>query len=177
MDKKLIINNLKAEIILDRLASQVYELHYFFPNLKILSIQPRGIQFGRAVVDRIFEIFKVKISNGTIDPTFYRDDYQSNSRIMIPSSSSLGFEIEEQPILLIDDVLFTGRTTRAAINSLQDFGRPKWIKLLVLVNRHLEREMPIEVEYEGIRIDSNYNQQIKVIQNSKGKIEVFLINE
>jgi len=177
MNKRLIIRHEMVETILDRLASQVFELHFFNQNLKILSVQPRGLVLAEAINKRLLEKFGLQATYGTIDPTFYRDDYNSNKRFIIPSESRLNFEIQDQAVLLIDDVIFTGRTTRAAINSLQDFGRPKWIKLLVLVNRHLERELPILVDYEGIKIDSHYSQQIHVIKNSDGKIEIELSHE
>jgi len=177
INKKLIINILQSEIILDRLASQINELLFFYPNLKILSIQPRGFLLAKSLSERILNKFGFETVFGTIDPSFYRDDYISGSKLIIPTESNLNFEIEDQPVLLIDDVIFTGRTTRAAINALQDFGRPKWIKVLVLVNRHLERELPIEVDFEGIKIDSHYSQKIEVCKNRSGKIEICLIHE
>ena len=177
MTKRLIINQNLADIILDRLASQVNELLFFYPNLKLLFIQPRGLLLEKELVKRMTFKFNRLVTTGVIDPSFYRDDYTQTSKLIIPTESNLNFEIEDQPVLLIDDVIFTGRTIRAGINALQVFERPKWIKVLVLVNRHLERELPIKVDFEGIKLDLLYDQKIEVSKNLEDKIEIYLIHE
>jgi len=158
----LIINKLKADAVLARLASQVVELLYFHPNLKILAVQPRGLSLARHICDIININSQIKIKAGKIDPTFYRDDIATHNKLIYPNESDVGFEIENQPVLLIDDVIFTGRTIRASMDALLDFGRPKWIKLMVLVNRHLDREIPISVDYEGIRIELDPTEKILI---------------
>ena len=172
MNKQLIINSLEANFIVDRLASQIFELNFFHENLKILAIQPRGFLFATVLLQRLKEKFNVEKVPGVIDPSFYRDDFSQGSKFIIPKESNVDFEIQNQPVLLIDDIIFTGRTTRAAMNALQDYGRPSWIKILVLVNRHLEREVPTKVDFEGIKIDSKYEQQIQVNYMNQNDIEV-----
>ena len=177
MNNQLIINDNLMDKILDRLTSQIFELFFFNPNLVILSLQPRGLLLGKALAERLSNKFHSNIVFGKIDPSFYRDDYGQGKKFIIPSGSDFEIDIEGLPVLLIDDVIYTGRTSRAAINSLQDFGRPKWIKILVLVNRHLERQLPIAVDYEGLKIDLRTHQNIRVKQNLLGKIELILSND
>lgn len=168
----LIIKDKQIEKILFRLSAQMYELYKFNPDLKILAIQPRGFLLANALLELLCEKFNLDLPLGTIDPSFHRDDFSRTDRLIIPKESSVPFLIENQPVLLIDDVIYTGRTTRAAMEALFEIGRPKWIKLLVLINRYLEREIPISVDFEGFRLDSEPGQKVKVINNEKQNIEV-----
>ncbi len=147
------------------MASQLREILFFHPNLKILAVQPRGFNLASNLCQRVSKNLDRIIVPGKIDPTFYRDDIGSHGGILFPTESDIKFEIEEQPVLLIDDVIFTGRTIRAAIDAVLDLGRPKWIKLMVFVNRSLEREVPIAVDFEGMRIDLDPNEKIKILFN------------
>jgi pyrimidine operon attenuation protein/uracil phosphoribosyltransferase len=172
MVNQLIISDKQIEKILIRLAAQIFELLKFNPELKILAIQPRGFLLASALLVLLKKKFNVSCPLGTLDPSFHRDDFSSGRKLIIPSESQVPFSIENQPVLLIDDVIYTGRTTRAALDALLEMGRPKWIKLLVLVNRYLEREIPISVDYEGFRLDSEPGQIIKVQNNENNQLEV-----
>jgi pyrimidine operon attenuation protein/uracil phosphoribosyltransferase len=174
MSNKLIINHSKVQIILKRLCSEIFELKKKHLNLKIIVIQPRGVAFWLALMKIFEQEFHEKLDFGLIDPTFYRDDIRLKEKLIIGNESRIDFEISNQPILLIDDVLFTGRTTRAAIDAIFDHGRPMWIKFMVLVNRYSERELPIEVNYQGIKIDSHLQQKIIVHSTIEGNIEIHL---
>jgi pyrimidine operon attenuation protein/uracil phosphoribosyltransferase len=172
LSNQLIFNNQQIEKILFRLAAQIFELANFNPNLKILAIQPRGLLIAGAILEILKTKFNLDLPLGTIDPSFHRDDLNKANRLIIPSESSVPFEVENQPILLIDDVIYTGRTTRAAMEALLEIGRPKWIKLLVLINRYLEREIPISVDFEGFRLDSGPGEVVRVRSSNEQKIEV-----
>jgi pyrimidine operon attenuation protein/uracil phosphoribosyltransferase len=176
MNKQLIFNEKQIEKILSRMAAQLFELLQFHPNLKILAIQPRGFDLALVLSEVLQKKFNQQILIGKIDPSFHRDDYSSTQKLIIPNESDIPFEIENQPILLIDDVIYTGRTTRAAIDALMEMGRPKWIKLMALINRYLEREVPISVDYEGIKLDSESGQKVLVLKKENQKLEISITN-
>ena len=172
----LIINSEQVNSICSKLAQQILELYKTHPNLKIVAVQPRGILFAESLKTVLKEEYNFQMDYGKIDPSFYRDDISSHRKMILPTESIIQFEVENQPILLIDDVLYTGRTTRAAIEALLDLGRPKWVKLMVLINRYLERQLPISADFEGFRIEANSGQKISVALNTTGELEININN-
>ena len=146
-------------------------------NTVIIGIQPRGI----ALSDRIVQEMSVesnffKIPYGKLDITFYRDDLRKE--IHLPSNIDIPFSVEGKKVVLIDDVLYTGRTIRAALDALMDFGRPAKVELLVLIDRRYSRQLPIQPDYTGKSIDSIISQKVKVLwQQKDGRDEVVLLDE
>ena len=110
-----------------------------------------------------------------LDITFYRDDFRRNEKVLKANETKLDFSIENKTVVLIDDVLFTGRSIRAAMDALQSYGRPKTIQLLNLIDRRFSRELPIQPDYCGIQVDSRLNQKVKVCwDENDGEDAVYL---
>lgn len=170
------IKELNTRLILKRMASEIFELLHFFPETRILAIQPRGLKVAQHLLNILKSDFNTEVEIGTIDPTFYRDDYHQKDRLLIPNPSKIAFNIENTPILLIDDVFYTGRTVKSTIDALFDLGRPKWVKLMVLVNRYLESELPLTPTYEGIRIDTQKDEKVLVENDGDGNLIIKIKN-
>ena len=175
---KTLLNKDQLDITLQRLAHQLVENHLSFMDTAIIGIQPRGIFLS----DRIAKMVKNitgngKINYGRLDITFYRDDVQTRD-IHLPSDTDMPFSIEGKSVVLIDDVLHTGRTIRSAMDALIDFGRPKKVELLVLIDRRFSRELPVQPDYVGQTVDTILTQKIKVYWKEKdGKDEVVLLDK
>lgn len=161
-----------------RLAHQLIENHLNFQETAIIGIQPRGTWLS----DRIAAILKQiaggqQVDYGRLDITFYRDDVHQGD-IMVPTPTDIPFSVEGRKVVLIDDVLFTGRTIRSAMDALLDFGRPKDVELMVLIDRRFSRELPIQPNYVGLTVDTINTQKVKVHWKEKdGKDEVVLIDQ
>jgi pyrimidine operon attenuation protein/uracil phosphoribosyltransferase len=174
---KTILNQQQLAITIDRLCHQLLENHLHFQDTVLIGLQPRGIYLS----DRIDQKFRallpeVKIPYGKLDITFYRDDYNKGEGLHIPNQTDIRFSIEKKKVILIDDVLYTGRTIRSALDAMLDFGRPEKIELLVLIDRRFSRQLPIQPDYTGRMIDSIISQKVKVLWKEKdGKDEVVLI--
>lgn len=158
---KIILDKQQLQLTLRRLAHQLLENHSDLDELVFIGLQPRGIQVSRLIVDIIQTLCpSEKIRYGVLDITFYRDDVREE--LHIANKTDIPFSIENKKVVLIDDVLYTGRTIRAALDALQDFGRPRKIELCVLVNRRFNRELPIQPDYCGKSIDTIVSQKVKV---------------
>ncbi|MFI5196341.1 MAG: bifunctional pyr operon transcriptional regulator/uracil phosphoribosyltransferase PyrR [Chitinophagales bacterium] len=175
---KTLLNNDQLNITLQRLAHQLVENHLSFKDTAIIGIQPRGIFLS----DRIAKMVKKitgnnRIDYGKLDITFYRDDVNSRD-IHVPSATDIPFSIEGKNVVLIDDVLHTGRTIRSAMDALIDYGRPRKVELLVLVDRRFSRELPVQPDYAGYTVDTILTQKVIVYWKEKdGKDEVALIDK
>ncbi len=176
---KTLLNNIQLELTLQRLAHQLVENHINFSNTAIIGIQPRGILLSDRIVKLVRNITNNNaVSYGKLDITFYRDDVHTTSDIQLPSETDIPFNIEGKRVILIDDVLHTGRTIRSAMDALIDFGRPAGVELLVLVDRRFSRELPIHPDYTGYTVDTILTQKVKVYwQEKDGKDEVVLIDK
>jgi pyrimidine operon attenuation protein/uracil phosphoribosyltransferase len=160
---KTLFTHEQLTITIQRLAHQIIEQIDVFEDVVIIGIQPRGIHLSDRVVKAIQAIVPgQKIQYGQLDTTFYRDDVHQNNGIHIPSATSIDFNLEGKQIILIDDVLHTGRTIRAAMDALIDFGRPKHVSLMVLIDRRFSRELPIQPDFVGQSVDTMYSQKVKV---------------
>ena len=158
---KIILNKYQLQITIERLAYQLIENYSDLSSLVIIGIQPRGIFLS----DKIFvQLNKIVPGNdlkyGKMDITFYRDDIRKE--LHHPNQTDISFSIEDKNVILIDDVLYTGRTIRAALDALLAFGRPKKVELCVLINRRYSRQLPIQPDYCGKSIDSIISQKVKV---------------
>ena len=160
---KTLFTHEQLTITIQRLAHQLVEQIEAFEDIVIIGIQPRGIHLSDRVVQAIQAIVPgQKIQYGQLDTTFYRDDVHQNNSIHIPSATSIDYNLEGKQIILIDDVLHTGRTIRAAMDALIDFGRPKHVSLMVLIDRRFSRELPIQPDFVGQSVDTMYSQKVKV---------------
>jgi pyrimidine operon attenuation protein/uracil phosphoribosyltransferase len=175
----VLLSGQKFEITLDRLCFQLIENHKGFENSALIGLQPRGIYLAKALHARLIKFVGNKnILFGTLDATFHRDDFKTHKGPLIPSAQSLDFQVEGKNIILIDDVLYTGRTIRAGMDALIDYGRPEKIELLVLVDRRYSRQLPIEPNYTGIAVDARTSQKVKVSwEESDNKNSVKLMTE
>lgn len=146
-------------------------------NTVLIGIQPRGIALSDRIVQEISaEANFFKLPYGKLDITFYRDDLRS--QIHLPNHVDMPFSVEGKKVVLVDDVLYTGRTIRAALDALMDYGRPAKVELLVLIDRRYSRQLPIQPDYTGKSIDSIISQKVKVLwQQRDGRDEVVLLDE
>lgn len=175
---KTLLNHKQLDITLQRLAHQLIENHFDFSETAIIGLQPRGVWLSDRIVSLLQGIIKKKdMDYGKLDITFYRDDVHQSAAMQTPSQTEINFSIENKRVILIDDVLHTGRTIRSAMDALIDFGRPKSVELLVLIDRHYSRELPIQADYIGMVIDTIISQKVKVNWKEKDKKdEVLLID-
>jgi pyrimidine operon attenuation protein/uracil phosphoribosyltransferase len=115
-----------------------------------------------------------EIKFGLLDVTFYRDDFRRSEKVLKANKTKINFSIENKTVILIDDVLFTGRSIRAAMDALQAFGRPRAVQLLNLIDRRFSRELPIQPDYCGTQVDSRLNQRVKVCWKKDNEDAVYL---
>jgi len=172
---KIILNEQQLALTIQRLANQLLENHLDLQNTVLIGIQPRGIYFSDRIIRQLAaEVKPEVIKYGKLDITFYRDDVRKGLHEL--NQTEIPFSIENKDVVLIDDVLWTGRTIRAALDALLDFGRPAKVELCVLVDRRFSRQLPIQADYVGRPIDSIITQKVKVYWNEKdGKDEVALL--
>ncbi|HMR83929.1 MAG TPA: bifunctional pyr operon transcriptional regulator/uracil phosphoribosyltransferase PyrR [Niabella sp.] len=172
---KSILNTQDIAITIKRLAQQIIENQANGADIILIGLQPRGIYLS----DRIHKEVKQLIDDpcvkyGKLDITFYRDDVRNT--LHKANETDIPFSIQDKTVILIDDVLYTGRTIRAALDALLDFGRPGRVELCVLIDRRFSREFPIQADYSGRAIDSFENQKVLVrwTENSN-KDEVYIV--
>ena len=172
---KSILTEQQVALSIKRLAHQILENHLHLENTVLIGIQPRGIYVSDRIVNELKNIQTIsKINYGKLDITFYRDDVRKE--LKIANQTNIPFSIENKNVVIIDDVLWTGRTTRAALDALLDFGRPAKVELCVLIDRRFSRELPISADYVGRTIDTFPSQKVKVYWKEKDeRDEVVLI--
>ena len=177
MKQRILLDEKQMDLVLNRMCYQVIENHPNFSETVIIGIQKKGVRLARRLHQRLSEILGNKdILCGDLDITFYRDDFRK--RELIPSTTHIEFSIEEKNVILVDDVLFTGRTVRSALDAMLAFGRPKDVELLVLVDRRLCRNVPIHAKYSGKIIDSVNSEKVLVHwKDTDGKDEVLSVFE
>jgi pyrimidine operon attenuation protein/uracil phosphoribosyltransferase len=159
----VILQNKLLELTIKRLSFQLIEHFYSLENLVIVGLQPRGIFLSQIIHQLLEASQKIKhLEYAELDVTFYRDDFKLKPLVPSPQKLPPNFSVEDKRVVIIDDVLYTGRTVRSAIDAIQNYGRPKSVELLVLVNRRFSRELPIEPTYSGISIDSFDNQKVHI---------------
>lgn len=153
MKNKVVLHYKELSIIIDRLCYELIENHSDFSNTILIGLQPRGVFFAQKIHSKLCKITNKKIKYGELDTTFFRDDFRRKKGILTPHETNIDFNIENFNVIIIDDVLYTGRTIRSALDALGSFGRAKTIELLILINRRFSREIPIEPKYIGKSID------------------------
>ena len=162
MENKVILNSKEISIIIDRLCHELIENHSDFTNTILIGLQPRGVLLAKRIHTKLLKIINQEIKYGELDTTFFRDDFRRKKGILTPHETNINFNIESYNVIVIDDVLYTGRTTRSALDALGSFGRAKSIELLVLINRRFSREIPIEPTYVGKSVDVFENEHVIV---------------
>lgn len=172
---KAILTEQQLAITIKRLAHQIMENHSNADHIVLIGLQPRGIYLSDQVVAAIRkEMPDARIEYGKLDITFYRDDVRKE--LHIANQTDIPFSIEGKKVVLIDDVLFTGRTIRAALDALLAFGRPEKVELCVLIDRRFSRQLPIQPDYVGKAVDSIISQKVRVFWKEKdGKEEVAIV--
>jgi pyrimidine operon attenuation protein/uracil phosphoribosyltransferase len=162
MVEKLILDEKRLVLTLKRLAQQIVEQHRDMNQLVIIGIQPRGVWMANRIIQLIqveHPSFQPKL--GKLDISFYRDDVRQDASIK-SYPTDIQFSIADKKVLLIDDVLYTGRTIRAALDALLAFGRPAKVELMVLIDRKFSRDLPIHADYIGQAVDTFNQQKVKV---------------
>ena len=172
---KTILTEQQLAITIQRLSHQVLENHLNLENTVLIGLQPRGIYFSNRIVEQLkTQVPPENIHYGKLDITFYRDDVRQGLHEL--NKTDIPFSIEGRNVILIDDVLYTGRTIRAALDALLDNGRPAKVELCILIDRRFSRQLPIQADYTGKSIDSIITQKVKVFwQEKDGKEEVALL--
>ena len=174
--KSKVIDSTGLKRIITRIAHEILEKNKGSNNLVIMGMRTRGEYLGRRIWEKIKEIEKKDLPFGILDVTLYRDDFRMRLKQPEVSVSNITFDINEKDIVLVDDVLYTGRTVRSALNALMDLGRPSSIQLFVLVDRG-HRELPIRADYVGKNIPTSVNEEIKVkMEEIDGEDAIYLVN-
>lgn len=160
---KILLNSQKLTIILKRLACQLVENHPGLENTVLIGLQPRGVYLlDQLVLILEAELGLSKVKSGYLDTTFFRDDFRRSEKILAANATQLEVQIEGKSIVLIDDVLFTGRSIRAALTAIDSYGRPSNIELLTLIDRRFSRHLPIQPDYLGAQIDALEGDKVRV---------------
>jgi pyrimidine operon attenuation protein / uracil phosphoribosyltransferase len=171
-----IVDKQGLDRILTRISHEILEKNKGSDNLVLIGMRTRGEFLAHRIFNKIKKIDNVELPLGVLDVTLYRDDYRTRLKQPEVSVSDITFDINEKDIIVIDDVLYTGRTVRSALNALMDFGRPSSIQLFILVDRG-HRELPIRADYVGKNIPTSLNQEIKVkMKEIDGEDAIYLVN-
>jgi len=174
--QRTILDRETFRLMLSRLCFQLIENHDDFSNTVIVGLQPRGVQLSKRIHETLRKITGSEIAYGELDVTFFRDDFRTKP--LIPQTTLMEVAIEGKKVVLIDDVLFTGRSVRAGMDALLQFGRPSRIELLVLVDRRWSREIPIAPDYVGMTVDAVFSEKVALQwESQEGPAEVVLLTK
>ncbi|WP_034058329.1 bifunctional pyr operon transcriptional regulator/uracil phosphoribosyltransferase PyrR [Lacinutrix jangbogonensis] len=178
MSQKVLLNATDINIILHRLACQLIENHKDFSNTVLIGLQPRGKYLANRLAQMLTTEYKIKnLQLGLLDITFYRDDFRRGDKIHEANSTEIDFIVEDKNVVFIDDVLYTGRSIRAALTAIQSFGRPNEIELLTLIDRRFSRHLPIQPNYRGRQVDAINEEKVIVSwKENDGEDAVYLVN-
>ncbi len=177
MSPKILLSDKEIHVILHRLACQLIENHDDFKETVLIGLQPRGVYFASRLLQILQkEYLKKDLKYGKLDITFYRDDFRRRNEPLEANETAIDFIIENKKVVLIDDVLYSGRSIRAALTALQAFGRPKAIELMVLIDRRFSRDLPIQPNYKGRQVDVINHEKVQVKWLEKDKEDaVYLV--
>ena len=163
MELKVLLDEKKISVILNRLCCQLIERHGDFSNTVLVGLQPRGIFLLDQLVNLLVNYGIKSLKTAKLDTTFFRDDFRRSELPLNANSTEMDIRIEDKDIVFVDDVLFTGRSIRSALTAIDTYGRPKSIELLVLIDRRFSRHLPIQPDYLGAQIDALQGDKVKVI--------------
>lgn len=175
----ILLEKNKMELVLERLCFELIENHDDLSETVIMGLQPRGIYLSRNLKAKLENILNTKLSwYGELDITFYRDDFRYRSEQLVPSEMNIDFSVEGKKVVLIDDVIYSGRSLRAALDALLDFGRPEKVEYMALIDRRFSRQLPVEPDYIGMSVDSRSSERVKVEwKETEGDNKVLLVSE
>lgn len=179
MSQKVLLNEKEVYIALHRLSCQLIENHNDFNNTVLIGIQPRGTFLANRIKQLLETEYNIpQIPLGYLDITFFRDDFRRSQKPLEASKTAIDFLVEDKFVVFIDDVLYTGRSIRAALTALQSFGRPAGVELLTLIDRRFSRHLPIQPDYRGRQVDAINKEHVQVCwKENDGKDAVYLISE
>lgn len=160
------MNEQKIQLVVHRLAYEIIEHCQDIKKAKLIGIQPRGTRFVTLLQKELTRLLNVTLPTGKLDITFFRDDL-NQPHLHLPYPTEIPFSLHDQEIVLVDDVLYTGRTVRAALSALNTFGRPRRIWLCVLIDRIRNRELPIAPHFIGMQVDTIAEDYVKVVLETK----------
>jgi len=161
-NRVVILDKNQIKRVIQRLAFEVMEKHDDCQDIALIGIHRRGVFLAQRIKDILEENLKTQIPLGKLDINFYRDDWTSLEKHPIINKTEIPFDIEDKSLLLVDDVIYTGRTVRAALEAILDFGRPAKVELLTLVDRG-HRELPIHPDYCGKKLDTSRREHVNVL--------------
>jgi pyrimidine operon attenuation protein/uracil phosphoribosyltransferase len=173
-EKALILDKAGIDRALTRIAHEILEKNKGAKDLILVGIQRGGVHLAKRLATKIREIEGVEPPVGSLDITMYRDDLSTRKSQPVPQATDITFDIQDKMMVLVDDVLFTGRTIRAALNSVMDYGRPLRIQLAVLVDRG-HRELPIRADYVGKNLPTSAKEKVEVMLAEDGVEEKVVI--
>jgi pyrimidine operon attenuation protein / uracil phosphoribosyltransferase len=178
MDERIILNSEQLNLTLMRMAHQLIDTHGDFSNSILVGLQPRGVFFMARIQKVLESLINKEIQVGALDITFYRDDFRRTDKPTIPSVTNIDFSIEKKRIILVDDVLYTGRSVRSGLDALMAFGRPDQVELMALIDRRFQRHLPIQADYIGKEVESLRTERVKVEwSDTEGEDKVLLYTE
>ena len=178
MQRRLLLGHPQLGITIGRLCQELIENHQNFENTVILGLQPRGIFLAERIRQRLEDFTGIKVDLGYLDSTFFRDDFRRRDSPVRANETRIDFLVEGKHVILIDDVFYTGRSVRAAMDAMIAFGRPEQVELLVLVERKYSRHVPIMPDYVGRHVNTIESQRVLVEWKEQGMEDdnIWLIN-
>ncbi|MBC6401139.1 MAG: bifunctional pyr operon transcriptional regulator/uracil phosphoribosyltransferase PyrR [Ekhidna sp.] len=178
MQKRLLFDSKLLKVTIGRLCRQLIEVHNDFSGTVIIGLQPRGIFLAERIKNELDRMLSGEVHLGYLDATFHRDDLRRRNEPIAPSQTKISFLIEDKNVILVDDVLFTGRTVRAALDAMNTFGRPAKVELLVLIDRLYSRHIPVKADYAGRKVNTIQSQRVLVELKEQGEEDnIWLINK
>jgi pyrimidine operon attenuation protein/uracil phosphoribosyltransferase len=163
LENRELFDEEKLHLTLSRLCAQLSETYGDFENTVLLGLQPRGVRFAKRIHSLLLHMYPgIEIPYGELDVTFFRDDFRRKESPLVANQTNIQFLLEKKRVILIDDVLYTGRTIRSAMDAMLSFGRPSDVKLLVLVDRNRKRELPVQADFCGLTVDTLDNEKVLV---------------
>jgi len=179
MSQKLLLSAEDLHIILFRLACQLKESHGDFDQTLLIGLQPRGVRLAERLLHILTHDYKVHNAQlSKLDITFFRDDFRRGDKVLNPNVNNMEVGVENKRVVLIDDVLYTGRSIRAALTAIDSYGRPAEIQLLTLIDRRFSRHLPIQPDFCGRQVDAIQNEQVIVCWKEEDDEDaVYLVNK
>jgi len=179
MSSNLLLDSKSVGVILHRLANQLLETHLDFTNTVLIGLQPRGVYLAERLAKLLKDDYAVKdLRLGYLDITFFRDEFRRSEKPLSASKTKIDFLVENQKVVFIDDVLYTGRSIQSALSALQSFGRPSSVELMVLIDRRFSRHLPIQPNYRGRQVDAINEERVRVLWKEKdGEDAVYIENK
>lgn len=170
-ESKVITDGEGMKLMIERLGLELLENYGDFANTVVIGLQPRGPAFSTRLAAYLSGALGKPVSHGKLDITFHRDDFRRGTEVLKPNSTQIDFLVEGKNVILVDDVLFTGRSVRAGLDALLAFGRPAEVKLLVLIDRKYGRDLPLQADFVGREVDTVAGQKVKVEWSEDGSAD------